>query len=396
MSLRSSHLRGGRFFSFGRVSTTVLLAAALHSWCFAQEGTTPAPATTAEGKSARQAVVAKDEPSISEEQLKQQLAGKMMYLRSGYLDNSLHFNDLGQFLGTSPKAAYTLSLIQIEKVHLTRNKLELQGARYGLHFLGEGPTEDALANADKVRITPKKKIVTITIERAHVEKPKKVKTSKHGKGGTPQTPATAGLSTEGATGNMPPVNGELSQKRANQQLQTAIQAVFAPGLDERMVATLPDFWRLYFQAIAAKSDFRPRDAAVLRQSAVDRKARLLSTFEPPSNDFAQNAGVVGIAQYHVVVGPDGKAEEIAVGRPIGFGLDENAVDSIRKASFEPAMKDGKPVPVMLDLLVQFRIYSKRTASNGGTETSSAATQEAPVLPGPYSVNKPAAEAPKQP
>ena len=75
-----------------------------------------------------------------------------------------------------------------------------------------------------------------------------------------------------------------------------------------------------------------------------------------------------------------------MGRPIGLGLDENAVESIRKASFEPAMKDGKSVPVLLDLVVQFRIYSKRTAEASKPEDASKRPE--PVLPGPYSVQHP--------
>jgi TonB family protein len=97
--------------------------------------------------------------------------------------------------------------------------------------------------------------------------------------------------------------------------------------------------------------------------------------------------------YHVVVGPDGKPGEIAVGRPIGFGLDENAVAAIRKAAFQPAMKDGKPVPVVLDLLVQFRIYSNRTGAAAVPEAASASVNEpeGPQLPGPYSASQPAAK-----
>jgi hypothetical protein len=71
-----------------------------------------------------------------------------------------------------------------------------------------------------------------------------------------------------------------------------------------------------------------------------------------------------------------------VGRPIGFGLDENAVEAIQKARFEPAMKNGKPVPVMLDLAVQFRIYSKRTAR---VVQEANDTSAGPELPGPYSI-----------
>jgi TonB family protein len=152
-----------------------------------------------------------------------------------------------------------------------------------------------------------------------------------------------------------------------------------------MMAAMPDFWKLYYQAVAAKSDYRPADAAIQRQNTVDQKAHLLTSFEPDSNDFAQAAGVAGMALYHTVIGADGKPGEIAVARPIGFGLDENAVGAIRKAKFSPALKNGQPVPVMLDLVVQFRIFSKRTAGTAAAENAEKDTPAAPILPGPYSV-----------
>jgi TonB family protein len=120
---------------------------------------------------------------------------------------------------------------------------------------------------------------------------------------------------------------------------------------------------------------------------VDKKARLVTTFEPESNEYAQAYAVAGMALYHTVIGADGKPGEIAVARPIGFGLDENAVAAIRKATFEPAIKDGKPVPVLLDLVVQFRIYSKRTAVRSDPNKPAEGAAE-PSLPGPYSVQHP--------
>jgi outer membrane biosynthesis protein TonB len=151
-----------------------------------------------------------------------------------------------------------------------------------------------------------------------------------------------------------------------------------------MMDAMPEFWKLYYAAAATKTDYQPADSNVLRQSMVDRKARLVSTFEPASNQYAQDHGVAGICLYHVVIGADGKPGEIAVGRPIGFGLDENAVDAIRKATFEPAIKDSKPVPVLLNLVVEFRIYSQRTA------VAANPSQQPPEssLPGPYSVQRP--------
>ncbi len=360
----------------------------------------PAHAATANGPNTPEV------HAITEDQLRHQLQGKTFYLRGGYFGDDLRFDEQGRSSGSSHQVSYTLSMVQIDRVHLNKHKLELVGLRYGLHFLGAGPTEDPLAASDKVRITPKKKVLRITIERAEVEHQKKSKRSKgdvrRGDGLRPQTQAmqsnqpTAQRGAESAPaadsgGEAGPIR---SQARANQLLEEALDRILAPGLDDRMIASLPEFWKLFYEEASAKTDYKPSDSSVLLQTAVDQKARLLANFEPPSNDQAQAAGVAGVALYHVVVGADGKPAEIAVGRPIGFGLDENAVASIRKATFQPAMKDGKPVPVLLDLLVEFRIYSKRTAV-GGSEGASAkeADPGASTLPGPYSANQPQSKQP---
>ena len=52
--------------------------------------------------------------SITEEELRKQLVGKELYLRGGYLDNTLSFNEHGELIGHSPQGSYTLSGIQIE------------------------------------------------------------------------------------------------------------------------------------------------------------------------------------------------------------------------------------------------------------------------------------------
>lgn len=324
---------------------------------------------------------------IKEDELRHQFEGKTLYLRGGYFENELRFDVYGRLEGTSQQLPYTLSMIQVDKVHLNKRRVELDGIRYGLHFLGDGTGDDPVAASDKVRITPKKKILKVFIERAEVVNPKK--RSRSSKDDLPLPAATA----QPASAQSSPVADSdtanvITQARSNDLLKQALDRVFSRGLDEPMIASLPDYWRLYYRALASKSTYKPSDPAVLRPGNVDQKARLLTTFEPPSNDFAQAAGVAGVAQYHVVVGADGKPGEIAVGRPIGFGLDENAVAAIRKASFAPALKDGKPVPVVVDLLVEFRIYSKRTGADQAASATPAGT-EAPSLPGPYSANQPA-------
>jgi len=355
---------------------------------------------------------------ISEDEIRKQLVGKVLYLRGGYLDDNLSFNEHGVLSGHSPQGSYTLSGVAIERVRLTKHKVELEGQRYGLHFLGALPSEDPTTAMDRVLITPKKKVLRIGIDRETVVTPKKVKEPKEkGKKSGASTEADSEAAqkaiaaqyrqepTENAADASIPaterpvdpgsITTTTSPAHAAAVLKDAIDRIFSVGFDDRMMAAMPDFWKLYYQAVAAKSDYRPQDPSVQRQSAVDKKARLISVFEPASNEFAQAHGVAGLALYHVVIGPDGKPGEIAVARPIGFGLDESAADSIRKAAFEPAIKNGRPVPVLLDLIVEFHIYSARTgATSKPAADTDVARQEAPaaqaapavVLPGPYSVH----------
>ncbi len=362
----------------------------------ASQPAAPSPAASADSAQAG---------AITEDEIRQLLVGKSLYLRGGYLDNSLSFDEHGGLIGHSPQGSYTLNLIQIDKVHLAKRKLELQGVRYGLHFLGATDNEDPTKAVDKVRITPKKKLVKITIDRELVVIPKKKKARKGiASADTAESAAvsipkdapkdeTSDAQTEMAAvpeaqrpANAASVTTTNSPAHAAHLLREAVGRIFAPGLDDSMVAAMPAFWKRYYQAVGAHADYRPAVSSVFRQNDVDQKAKLLTRIEPPSNEYAQNGGVAGMALYHAVIGPDGKPQEIVVGRPIGFGLDESAVETISNASFQPALKDGKPVPVLLDLLVQFRIYSKRTAVEGDPET--AAKPAEPVLPGPYSAVHP--------
>ncbi len=406
-SLRASALFGAAL-SFCALTLGFSLPAQQPAAPVAQAGGTsamqPAPASTPAPESFQSG-------GITEEQLRQMLVGKPLYLRGGYLDNTLNFDEHGKLDGHSPQGSYALSAIQIDHVRLTKRKVELDGARYGLRFLGQLAYEDPSTALDRVRITPKKKEVKITIDREQVVLPKKKKEPK------PEKPAKEKKGNSAAAASAKPVSPAATPDPAQQVsaakadsatileanpsaeaastgltvtpahatrvLKDALDQIFAQGLDERMMAAMPDFWRLYYEAVAAKSDYRPKDPSIYRQNTVDQKAVLLTKFEPDSNEFAQAAGVADMSQYHVVVKADGTVGEVAVSRPIGFGLDENAVAAIRNARFQPAIKDGKPVAVMLNLDVPFRIFSKRTNVHSAPEAADKPAE--PQLPGPYSL-----------
>ena len=364
---------------------------------------------------------------ITEDELKRLLVGKQLFLRGGYLGDSLSFTEHGLPVGHPTVGSFALSGVEIEKIRLTKHKVELEGARYALHFLGALPYEDPSKAVDRVKITPKKKVLKITIDREQVVKEKKTKEEKKPKGAektakpspagaspaeivassetdvataaTPTAPATpapaqatpqsAAPEPEDKPADQASVTSTTSPMHAARMLRDALEHIFATGLDDKVKAQMPAFWQLYYQAQAAGVDYRPRDLSVLRSSAVDQQAKVLTSIAPDSNEYAQASGIAGQALYRVVIGTDGKPAEIAVERPIGFGLDENAVAAIRKATFQPAIKAGQPVAETLDLAVLFRIYSKRTSVAASGDIKPAE----PIKPGPYSVNAPQAKTP---
>jgi periplasmic protein TonB len=78
--------------------------------------------------------------------------------------------------------------------------------------------------------------------------------------------------------------------------------------------------------------------------------------EPEYSPEARQAKLQGTVILALIVGIDGKAHGIQVARSLGLGLDERAIEALRQWRFEPAKKDGKPVPVAVDVEVSFRLF----------------------------------------
>lgn len=83
----------------------------------------------------------------------------------------------------------------------------------------------------------------------------------------------------------------------------------------------------------------------------------LNTVEAEFTDEARRTKYQGICLISLIVDAQGNPQDPRVIRRLGMGLDENALDAVRKYKFKPAMKDGKiPVPVKITVEVNFRLY----------------------------------------
>ena len=81
--------------------------------------------------------------------------------------------------------------------------------------------------------------------------------------------------------------------------------------------------------------------------------KLIHTPDPDYDGLAKESGFQGTVVLLIVVDEAGKPQRIRIQRPLGFGLDERAVEAVRKWTFHPATRDGKPVPVQINIEINF-------------------------------------------
>jgi TonB family protein len=73
---------------------------------------------------------------------------------------------------------------------------------------------------------------------------------------------------------------------------------------------------------------------------------------------ARRAKYGGECLIAVIVNAEGNTQDLKVVRGgLKYGMDEKALEAVRKYKFRPAMKDGRtPVPVMITVAVNFKLY----------------------------------------
>ncbi|MGO8813937.1 MAG: energy transducer TonB [Terriglobia bacterium] len=78
--------------------------------------------------------------------------------------------------------------------------------------------------------------------------------------------------------------------------------------------------------------------------------------EPPYSEEARKAKYQGTVVLFIVVDASGNVTECRVIKPLGLGLDEKAVETVKTWKFKPAQRNGTPVPVQVTVEVSFRLF----------------------------------------
>jgi TonB family protein len=83
---------------------------------------------------------------------------------------------------------------------------------------------------------------------------------------------------------------------------------------------------------------------------------LINSVDPEFTDEARRAKHGGVCIISLIVDVYGRPQHVHVVRALGMGLDQKAIEAVNHFRYKPAMKDGQPVPVMVNVEENFRIY----------------------------------------
>jgi TonB family protein len=262
----------------------------------------------------------------------QNLVGRALFLRGFPSANSLAYDSAGALLTQSKPTDWTLAAVNVLKAaRPSPGELELEGVRVAIRYNPDAHEfQRHPLNGEKIKLLL-------------------------------QLPSSPGPNSGPNSGS----NSAQDPTLAVRQLQAAFAAIFAIGIDPALQRSMPPFWRHYFDPSVPWNEAGADPLAGQTIYPVPPLPPLPgppTELVPPILDHqtyaqltaaAHNDRVQGAVQLRLVVDASGAPQRIAIVRPLGYGLDQQAAESVAKWRFHPALHSGQPVPAAILINLDF-------------------------------------------
>jgi TonB family protein len=239
-----------------------------------------------------------------EHDLNAEYKGKSMTLLYPFASESVEFDPSGKPTRSVVRGAWPLyGHIQLTKISLKPDRLEIEGSRLGLGYVD-----------GHLRLIELLRTASISI---HLENP-------------------------------------ISRI---EQAHNALQSVFALTPEAQSQAVPPQ-WREYLSAGPDQSSKKSREPEQMPIGAEHigdkgvKAPRAISTPEPYLSATVRT-GQGGIARFQIIVSPTGNVEYIRLVRSVGQGQDAECFKALRNWRFEPGTKNGEPTAVIMEVEMSF-------------------------------------------
>jgi TonB family protein len=269
----------------------------------------------------------------AERQLRDQYRDKMLVLRGFHSGDQLHYDSSGVPIGAPSSGDWTTDgFVSVKEIRSAQHHLLIDARR----LLVIEPDEKGFALADE-KDNEKRKLQ---------------------------------------------IDVDLDLNRANaDQAAAALSKIFLTAQDS-LADLVPDYWVPCVRDAAAGADatfsftsellatpgattparrqIEDRDGPNCRKKTGTRKG-VHPVIIPPMvsaefSEHARKAGIQGTVMLKFVVSEEGLPVNIRVIKPLGYGLDWNAVSAVKQWRFKPVEVDERPIAMELATEVDFRRY----------------------------------------
>lgn len=99
--------------------------------------------------------------------------------------------------------------------------------------------------------------------------------------------------------------------------------------------------------------------------------------QPKYTPEALQAKVEGVVELGLVILPDGTVTDVRVTKSLDttYGLDQQAIDAAKQWLFRPGTKDGRAVPVIVTVIMEFRLSDRSSPSTPSLTPAAAAARD---------------------
>ena len=264
--------------------------------------------------------------ATSESMWQQRLIHQPLYLRGFWMGFDLNFDATGKPIGNASDQPHpgplTLSGVDVQDVSVKGNRLVLHAQHVALVADAQGVLEPRpLVQTTRMYGTVQKQFRSKEIVKISIE------------------------------------------ADSSGSFDAPVRAVFANGLAE-LAPAAPPYWRCYSDAYFV-GDATGRSTADMVEScakkpvnpssaAADTQPRILTQPQPRGTREAMELHVSGISEVYIEVNAHGIPTGSQIVKPLGAGLDEDALQALAQCRFAPATLDGVPVAAGIFFSMQYR------------------------------------------
>jgi len=274
--------------------------------------------------------VAQTDPKDLAKALEPELMGNVFMLRGFPSEKDLKFDSQCNPIGTVHQGSWTLGEMQVEKIEAKGDEVILTGRRSGFAW-------DA---------------TTGQMRKVRLEKGK-------GKDGDIKVRIT--------------IAGPFSDQPAEFVKRVKV-SIFIVDFQEMQNLT-PSYWHNYLTGTTNKKTSETDASKTKPASDLDLAAKTANgepiyrvgkghvsapkpvySPDPSYTEAARAARFQGVSVLSAVVLSTGQIADVQIVRPLGLGLDDQAVAVVKTWRFEPAKRDNEPAAVAINIEVSFKLY----------------------------------------